>query len=184
MVALLLIAKQNRSECIFQIAYLRKNEYAKIKIDEKEYDIPSQVLSHLRNIRKITELTSQPEIIVFDDEFRDRVNYLDSLNKFINLNSKKQQSILFLDPDTGLEPFGGASHKHVLEKELKEIWEEMPPHWILVFYQHKINRSGEEWIEPKRKQFAESINVPLQNAKIACGFEIANDVVFFFAVKK
>jgi hypothetical protein len=32
---LLLIAKQNYSECILQIAYLRKNDYAKIKVDEK-----------------------------------------------------------------------------------------------------------------------------------------------------
>jgi hypothetical protein len=55
---------------------------------------------------KITELTSQPEIIVFDDKYRDRVNYLDAINIFITFNSKKQQSIVFLDPDTDLQPFG------------------------------------------------------------------------------
>jgi hypothetical protein len=67
---------------------------------------------------------------------------------------------------------------------LKEIWDEMPAHWILVFYQHKINRSREEWIEPKRKQFLEIICTPINEVKIASGFDIANDVVFFFAVKK
>ena len=54
----------------------------------------------------------------------------------------KGHRIIFLDPDTGLE-LERASLKHVLESELGEIWEQMAPGDVLVFYQHRTNRTGE-----------------------------------------
>jgi hypothetical protein len=180
---LLLIAKRHHSEKIFQIAYFRHSHYGKFQVDEKEYEIPSEIFAHFRDIRNITKLTSQSEIVVFEDEFGDRELYVDNVKKFIRENAVGKRCIVFLDPDTGLEPFGKPSHNHVLGKELKAIWQEIPPRWILAFYQHKTNRSGEEWVEPNRKQFSECIDIPLDNTKVAHGFGIANDVVFFFAVK-
>ena len=180
---LLLIARKHRSDCILQVAYFRESHFGKITINEREYEIPSEVLTHFRDIRNITKLVSQPEIVVFDDKFEDRDNYLLGIKKFIKQNDKKNRSIVFLDPDTGLEPLGKPNHKHVLKKELKEIWEVIPPQWILVFYQHKTNRKGEEWVGPKRKQFSETISISLNDVKVAHGFNAANDVVFFFAIK-
>lgn len=180
---LLLIARKYRSERILQIAYFRHSQFSKVTIDEKEFEIPSEVLAHFRDIRKITKLTTQPGIVVFADEFEDRDKYLTGINKFIKENSKKQRCIVFLDPDTGLEPRTRRNHKHVLGNELKKIWDELPPKWIIAFYQHKTTKKREEWIEPKRKQFSEAINIPLNAVKVAYGFRIANDVVFFFAVK-
>jgi hypothetical protein len=180
---LLLIAEEYHSECIFQIAYFRKSDYGKLQIDGREYDIPPEVIHHFRNITKIAELTSQHKIIILDKEFVDRNIYLNEINNYIDTNQNSKRGIVFLDQDTGLEPVGKASHKHVLEHELKSIWGKMPSGWILVLYQHKTNKNSQEWIKPKRKQFAESINIPVNDIKIASGFAIANDVVFFFAVK-
>lgn len=180
---LLLIAREYRSDCILQIAYFRQSQFDKVTIDGKESEIPSEVLAHFRDIRKITKLTTYPELAVFADEFGDRDKYLAAIKRFINENSKKQRCIVFLDPDTGLEPYGGPNHNHVLQEELTEIWDELPSKWILAFYQHKTNRTGEEWVEPKRIQFSEAINIPRKAVKVASGIHIANDVVFFFAVK-
>lgn len=181
---LLLIAREYRSDCILQIAYFRQSQFGKVTIDGRESEIPSEVLAHFRDIQKITELTTYPEVIVFADEFGDRDKYLAAINKFINENSKKQRCIVFLDPDTGLEPHTRRNHKHVLRKELKEIWDEISSQWIIAFYQHKTTKKREEWIEPKRKQFSEAITIPLKAVKVASGIHIANDVVFFFAEKK
>lgn len=180
---LLLVAKKHLSENIFQIAYFRNSHYGKLEIGGKEYDIPSKILAHFRDIRNITKLTSHPEIIILNDEFGDREIYLDAIKKFINENAKKQRCIVFLDPDIGLEPYGRPSHNHVLEKELRVIWKELPPQWILVLYQHKTTMSGEEWVRPKHKQFSEALDIPFNDVKVAHGFAIANDVVFFIAVK-
>ncbi|MDD2901798.1 MAG: hypothetical protein PHU44_05135 [Syntrophales bacterium] len=152
-------------------------------VDEREFEIPSEVLAHFRDLRKITELTTHPEVVVFSDEFNERGEYLAGIKKFIDQNSKKQRCIVFLDPDTGLEPNGRPNHNHVLKKELDKIWDELPSKWILAFYQHKTNRRGEEWVGPKRKQFSEAIGISLDDVKVAHGFDVANDVVFFFAVK-
>ena len=55
---------------------------------------------------------------------------------------------------------------------------------ILVFYQHRTNRNGQEWIDPKRIQFEDALGLPHGNAKIAHGAKIANDVVFFYSRKE
>ncbi len=180
---LLLIARKHFSEKIFQIAYFRHSHYDKLQIDGREYEIPSETLAHFRSIRNIAKLTSQPEVIVFNDEFGDRELYVDGVKKFIRENSMGKRCIVFLDPDTGLEPFGRPSHNHVLEKELRAIWNEMPPHWILAFYQHKTTMSKKEWVSPKHKQFSEALGIPIKDVKVAHGFAIANDVVFFSALK-
>lgn len=182
--ALLLIARKHLSERIFQIAYFRPSHYGKFEMDGREYEIPSEIYEHFRDIRNITKLTSQPEIIVFDEEFKDRSTYLNAIKTLIRQNTNKQRCIVFIDPDTGLEPNGKSNHNHVLETELETIWNVMPFQWILAFYQHKTNRKNEEWVEPKRKQFSKAIGVSVNNVEVAYAFDIANDVVFFFAVKR
>jgi hypothetical protein len=55
---------------------------------------------------------------------------------------------------------------------------------FMVFYQHQTNRSGEEWIEPKKLQFERALSIPSGNAKLAQATKIARDVAFFFAEKQ
>jgi hypothetical protein len=90
--------------------------------------------------------------------------------------------IVFLDPDTGLEPrFAGP--EHVLEQELAEIWEVLRSEDIMVFYQHQTNRSGTPWIEPKKAQFERALGVRKGISKLARAPGVAPDVAFFYIEK-
>jgi hypothetical protein len=87
-----------------------------------------------------------------------------------------------LDPDTGLEP-ERPSLKHVLESELGEIWEQMAPGDVLVFYQHRTNRSGEPWVDAKRTQFENALGLKRRAAKVAGLENLAGDIVLFYRQK-
>jgi hypothetical protein len=54
---------------------------------------------------------------------------------------------------------------------------------VFAFYQHQTNRAGQPWIEPKRCQLAEALQVQPDAIKMAQALDIANDVVFFFIQK-
>lgn len=175
---LIQLAKRTDSVRILQIAYFREDYFEGIEIDGKTFDMPPEVEAHFRDIRKIEKLTSKVKISVFDRVFGERDLYLRQALDFIDSFSH-EKCIVFLDPDTGLEP-ANHNHNHVLDQELTAIWGKLKIADILVFYQHQNNRNGEEWIQPKKLQFETAIGVP---AKIAYGPKIAHDVVFFYAQK-
>lgn len=58
--------------------------------------------------------------------------------------------LVLLDPDTGLEPAGRATLKHVKENEVRRVWKSLEPGNLLVFSQHQTNRRGEPWVADKR----------------------------------
>lgn len=173
--------KANR---IIQIACYNGSDYGKIEVDEETFPMPDEVISHFRAIGRISGLTTHPKITVFDAVFenRDRNSYFNAVKNFI-ASFNEERCIVFLDPDTGLEPKGKADKKHVLNSELKVIWDVLPNGWMLVFYQHQTNKNGKPWIKPKQKQFAKAIDVLESSVKIASGQKVANDVVFFFSTK-
>jgi hypothetical protein len=181
---LLHLSAKCKADRIIQIAYYNRSDFGKIIIDDEQYPIPPEVISHFRRIGNVAGLTTRHRITVFDTAFekRDRGFYLDAVKSLI-ASFSEERCIVFLDPDTGLEPNGKASPKHVLNCELHAIWETLPKEWLMVLYQHQTKKNGEPWIEPKRAQVAKAIDIPLASVKIASGPEVANDVVFFFATK-
>jgi hypothetical protein len=182
---LLHLSERCKADRIIQIACYNASDFEKIEIEGKQYAMPNEVISHFRNIGKISGLTTRDKITVFDAVFkkRDRNSYFEAAKNFI-ASFKEERCVVFLDPDTGLEPNANANEKHVLNSELKVIWDALPKHWMLVFYQHKTNRNGQKWIEPKQKQFANAICVHESSVKIATGKKVANDVAFFFSTKQ
>jgi len=179
--ALLHLANEYRVQRIVQVAYFRKNRWKSLLIDGVEKDIPPEVISHFRNSSKIINLASNPEIVFINYILINRSSYhkviLGEINKY-----KDKRNIIFLDPDTGLEP-RNPTLKHVLVSELAEIWETMPRGDLLVFYQHKTNRNNSPWIPAKRKQFAAALGISINDVKEAHSPEIASDVVFFYSKK-
>ena len=166
-----------------QIAYYRP---ATIEIDGTRHIMSAAVLSHFsRNVTDIAGLNSPSvQIDVFDLPFSDREAYMHEVQAALaNLNSSTPRCIIFLDPDTGLEPVNKPKPEHVLESELAQVWGVMRDGDVLVFYQHKTDRQrGTLWIEPKRRQFESALRLPSGASKMARG-EAASDVVFFFAQK-
>ncbi|MGO9527111.1 MAG: hypothetical protein ACLP0A_06030 [Verrucomicrobiia bacterium] len=179
---LLLLAEGCGADRIIQIAYYKESPFQELEIDGHQHEIPSEVLSHFRDIRRIKALASRPRIEVFDNLFSNRNLYLEAVKGFIT-SFTSERCVVFLDPDTGLEPPGNPSLAHVLNREVRFIWDVLPPNWVMVFYQHRTNRNKQPWIDAKHKQFAQAIGRPQREVKLAYGKKIAGDVVFFFASK-
>lgn len=178
---LLHLAKQYDINHILQIAYYRESEFSTITIDDSEFTIPNEVQDHFRNINNIKNIAGSVAVDVFNQELDDRDSYLKQAILAIEKYNNKAV-IVFLDPDTGLEP-NHPNLNHVLDIEANKIWGKLKSGDIVVFYQHQTNRNGRPWIEPKRQQFSNALNVPIENVKIANGNNIARDVVFFYASK-
>jgi len=180
---LLILSEKYKAVKIIQVAYYRKDEWDKttINIDGEECTIPDSVIRHFRNVDRIQTIATTPTIEIVKDVFANRDGY--NNNIVANLNRiGPERHIIFLDPDTGLEPVH-PNHNHVLELELRDIWDAIKIGDVLVFYQHQTNRNGTDWIEPKRKQFERAIRLKTGRVKVAKGNMIARDVVFFFIQK-
>lgn len=177
------IAVEAKADLILQVAYLRKSEFGKISIDGKEKDIPVSVLSRFRNLSNIAELNFECKIDVFDKEFNNRKVYLNALLNKIDCQKGKRK-VVFLDPDTGLEPKKTKPGlEHVLNEEIQSIYNALEMQDVLVLYQHRTNRSGKPWIPDKRDQLTKALGVSKTQVKVADSFKIANDVVLFYVQK-
>ncbi len=175
------LAKLTSAAKILQIAYFRHDKFDPVEIDGEFFGIPTEVTSHFRDIHKIEGLSSQIGIHVFDMVFENRDEYLLQALSFMK-SFANERCIVFLDPDTGLEP-AHPDLTHVLEKEIKRIWATLKIDDILVFYQHQTNRNNKPWIEPKRSQLEMAIEAPVGSVKIAHGMRLARDVAFFYVKK-
>ena len=166
---------------IIQLAFYRPSEFGRLVIDGREQDLPEEVIAHFRNLRTIGGLGSKVRVTVFDPVFEDRAAHLQAVLALLPAFGQ-ERCIVFLDPDTGLEP-RTPDLDHVLSSEARSIWDAMKPGDVFAFYQHQTNRAGQPWIEPKQAQLAVALGVPIQAVKIANGPRIAQDVVFFYVQK-
>jgi len=177
------LAEDFNASRILQILFYRSDCYKQVIIDGEKRDIPKAVIQHFRNVQKIRLLESKIPIEVFAKEFKDggRQDYLQEVTRWLR-NFPKEKLIVFLDPDTGLQP-RKVGLEHVSEEEANKIWDALKPGDVFVFYQHQTNRSGKDWIGPKGKQLANAMNLGEDKLKLARGPEIARDVIFFYAQK-
>lgn len=176
---LIRLAERYKLSRILQLAYLRPSLFGPINLDGKNVELPEQVLSHFRNINSIIACHPAISIEVIDWVFDNRINYHKAVKKYLTENEDNFR-LVFLDPDTGLEPFGRADHRHVLNDEAAAIWSHIKPNEILALYQHQTNKAGKPWIEDKRKQLEKAIGAKVF---VGQGPEIARDVVILYAVK-
>jgi hypothetical protein len=178
---LLTIGEQNKAKRILQIAYYRPSTFPQIEVDKKKYQIPDQVIAHFRDVRSVNKLASTIHINVFDNLFDNRAEYLEAVKNYIK-SFEQEKCVLFLDPDTGLQP-NNLKPEHVSNTEVKAIWAATKIGDTFAFYQHQTNRNGQEWIEPKRIQLAGALGVATNIVKVAKSNALARDVVLIFAAK-
>lgn len=179
-VLLHLVRKYNAKK-IIQIAYYRKSDFKTFEIDGVNQNIPEEILNHFRRIKDIETLNLEVPVHVFDTVIADRKVYLSASLRFIQ-RFQDSNTVVFLDPDTGLEPKRHGL-QHVLESEAKTIYDNLMKGDVFAFYQHQTNLNGRPWIEPKRKQLARALNIDLNNLKIAYGQFVARDVAFYYCTK-
>jgi len=179
---LIRLAEQYKLSRIIQIAYLRPSTFDMIDIAGKQTELPPQVLAHFRNIRNITALHTEISISVFDRMFDGRITYHKALSRYL-AEFGAELRLVFLDPDTGLQPAGKPDLKHVFDAEAHAIWSQLKTSEVFAFYQHQTNRGGKPWIEEKRTQLENAIKVGKGAVLVGQSPGIANDVVIYFAVK-
>lgn len=173
------ITEQFNCKRILQIAYYRESRFGNVVLDGKEKEIPTEILEHFRNLQSVTKIKSDFKVEVFDELFKSRKDYLESVKAKIEKHSQ-EKLVLFLDPDTGLET-KKPKMEHVLKKELYALWADLKPGSFLVFYQHRFR--NKDWKKIRRKELAECLKLGENHVKIAEGPDIANDVVFYYIQK-
>lgn len=166
---------------ILQVLYYRFDHLGKLEVDGRVVDVPQPVVRHFRNLGAVCSISSDVGIEVFEEPFKNRHQYLELLLE--RIRERTRPGIVFLDPDTGLEPPGGCTAKHVSESEVSTIWNTLRSTDLLVLYQHKTTRGGAPWEEAKRKQLAAALSVPVGNVKLGRAPKIASDVIFLYAAK-
>ncbi|MGA3102593.1 MAG: hypothetical protein ABSD61_12090 [Terracidiphilus sp.] len=179
------LAQRFGSKHILQVLYYRPTAWMKVEVDGKNIEIPIEVTTHLRDVRAICGMKCDPQIELVEVEFDNdkRQEFLETLKETIK-SRIKLPGIVFLDPDTGLEPESGRfGPTHVRSVELLEIWESLSVGDVLVLYQHQTNRKGVDFVGPKKRQFAQAIGTTVERAKHAYAPSIARDVAFLFAEK-
>jgi hypothetical protein len=168
------LVRRHRTKHVLQVLYHRRSEWGLLEIDGDAVDLPQAVIRHFRRETAICAIDCPAQVDVIPETFENRVAY--HQNVLARIRSRTQlPGIVFLDPDTGLEPrIPGL--EHVLESELASIWHEMSPGDVLVFYQHQTNRNGTSWVEPKKAQFERALGIDTGSAGMALAVEIARDV--------
>jgi len=176
------LAQSYSMKRILQVAYFRPSKWGQLEIDGQKHPIPTPVINHFRNVRNILKLPCEPRVEVIDSPFEDRDQYEQVITVEV---ARQHPCIVFLDPDTGLEPDGRPGFEHVLDSELEWVWNKMITGDVLAFYQHQTNRNGQPWVEPKRKQFENALKLARGSVKVARGSKIAgaHDVAIYYCQK-
>jgi hypothetical protein len=178
---LLTLAERYGLKHILQVLYYRPTEWAQLTLDGEQVPLPPAIIQHFRWVGAVLDLKAPVRIEVISNAFVDRQRYHSDLIEQIRGRSVTP-GIVFLDPDTGLQP-QRPSLKHVLDRELADLWCALQAGDFLVLYQHQTNRNARSWIPDKKKQFARAIGLPIGAVKLGRSEEIARDVVLFYAQK-
>jgi len=183
---LLELARIYQVKQILQVLYHRPSTWEQIEIDGNSVRISDEVIQHFRNAKSICQLRSSVPVQVLDTKFTGRHQYLKCVLDAMRSRTLKP-GIVFLDPDTGLEPPSRNSNfGHVLYDELTAIWNNLEVDDVLVLYQHKTGMNQNDFITPKLKEFVNALGIDRARAKHAHAptFNTANDVAFFYAKKE
>jgi hypothetical protein len=183
--ALVYLANSKGIRCIVQVAYFRQGTDLKLKIGEKEVPLPIEVWNHFSNLRHIERLGKATglKIIVLDqylepnkrpDYIHMIVSHLDEINKEI-----EGRKVIFLDPDTGIEPGKSSGPKHVTKKDMEKIWKALSEGDLLVVYQHADRTK--KWVPDRKEKM--SFACGGVDVEIISGEDIASDVAMLWCCK-
>jgi hypothetical protein len=182
---LITLAKKNNIKRVVYAVYLRESNWLPIQIDEKKSDLPREVLTHFRDIADIKRIENKDlNITIVDAPFKhkDRDEYTANLKRVIERIN--ENIILFLDPDTGLEPpKSRATEEHIKKEELNDIWASLKKDSFVVLYQHAPQYKRSEWIPIKKQEFTDCLKISETDASVGSSFDIANNVIFLIAKK-
>lgn len=163
----------------------RKTDLKKAIKEGKAGSQNRELMEHLGKLQEIEddmdyfsgiESFFQRENILVDILHRDRFSHEHRVNYFKKMFDRfPQRSLIFLDPDTGLE-VKNPTQRHLLFDELRKIADSMDHRSILMIYQHFPRETREGYIHHRCAQIAEVTGIkPISITD--------NEIVFFLLAK-
>lgn len=176
------IASEYGLQTILQVPYWRpEKDHPHFDFMGKRLPIPNKVWTFFRNIHSITRLGSDIglPIIVVDKEFDPNQRQAYILELKTKIESAKRPLVLFLDPDTGLQP-KRCLPEHTSIREVRELWPVLKPCEWLILYQHA--RHTLDW----RESVANKLSALCSDMKayIIRSDDVGKDVAFICVQKK
>jgi hypothetical protein len=177
---LIQLAKSSALRTIVQIPYFRPENYRPRFHFLRDLCVSDEVWKFFKNLKSVERL-GEPgiEIKVFlDEEFNSHDRSFFSQKITAYLEGCDRPLLLFLDPDTGLEP-KTATVTHVTKKEVGHAWAGLKKDDWLVLYQHA--RRQKEWktdVSHELRQICQGANV-----EVARSDDIGKDVALLCARK-
>jgi len=183
--ALIYLAHKYKLPLIVQVAYwhdIKKADRTMEVGDGRVEPIPEAVWKHfsdLRNIRRLGKRTGK-EIIPIDTLFeaRHRQEYVQSVIDELRRLSKPK--LLFLDPDTGIEPKPRSRGPgHVTVQDIERFWGTLRVGEVLAVYQHAPREA--DWVPDTRQLQSACEGSPVQRIRAIL---VARDVALLWVQKK
>lgn len=181
--ALVHIAQRAQLSTILQVALYRPtDEWPTLRSshEEKEIELPAQVISHFRDLHDIQRLATHTGIRVeaFTVPFRNRPAYFEDVRRRIE-SLGTAPLLVFLDPDTGVAP-EIVGLEHVTGDEIRGVFDQMKSNDVLVCYQRA--RRQKDWRGDRRRAFTRALGVSSQDVE-RFDSDLSKDVVLFSAKK-
>lgn len=180
--ALLHFARAHSLARIIQVAYVRAEERPQVNMGDQTVAVDDAVWAFFRDLQRIRQLgaTTGIPIDVIDHAFnpKSRTAYQQLVIDVLDAN-RNGSILLFLDPDTGLQPTQ-ASAEHVARDELQAYWRRLYVDDWLAIYQHA--RHDKSWADDVRRELSALCDgVPVD---VVRSTEIGKDVALLFARKE
>lgn len=172
------LARTHELRTIVQVPYWRPEKARPhFMFCNKRLPIAKEVWQFFRDIRRIEKLGDESgiKVKIISDVFKhaDRNSYSDSISRHLKDKDCVRPLLLFLDPDTGMQP-KKLSVTHVTECEIGRAWADLRAGDWLVFYQHARRES--DWVSTiteKLCKLCDGVSV-----KVARSEKIGRDVAF------
>ena len=173
-----LLEKKKLKE-VCHVAFYRDDGLPKIRIVESgtpdsTTEIDEGVWSFFRDVESLGNNGNCFPIRHYLESFehRERQSYVDGAIEWLGDGEKR---IVFLDPDTGIEPSSGLKPEHLQEGEVKQFWDLIESGEILAIYQHSPRRGKEGWITKRRHQLARVLGVGVEQVCFAHGERLRDE---------
>ena len=133
--------------------------------------VTGKVIDYFYDLQDVKRLggTLGIDICVFEEQFLNepcqRSGYFNRVCDRIKKLKKDDTKpiVVFLDPDTGIEPPSGHDNKHVRKSELKRIFDLLEPGDYLACYQHKPQfAKGVKWQTTAQQSMKGALAIDLE----------------------
>jgi len=155
--------------------------------DELKGNVHEKVVHFFDSKKDYSQITDLfgVRITVIDQLYESKKHreYFENVIASIEILQTSAPILVFLDPDTGIEPRGTQSNKHVLLSDLEEIAKRLHSGSRLLIYQHATKDKRIDWQTNASQKFMSLPSASSFELRIVDDKACAHDVCFLVATK-